>query len=213
MYRSILVIVSLLLLSNYGYSFQDSKYEPDPEDFKVLKNATHFYVIGDWGRNGYENQQEVADMMQEMAKIIEPEFFISTGDNFYPNGIASIDDPYWLTSFESIYKGNYLFEEWYAILGNHDYRGNAQAQIDYSQKSQRWEMPDRYYSKEIAMVKPDRSIHLIFLDTSPLHDQYYEMEKYAAIRSQDTTKQIKWLDKTLESSDADWTIVVGHHPF
>lgn len=66
------------------------------------------------------------------------EFIISVGDNFYTNGVASVDDPMWKTSFEDIYKGANLFIDWYPVLGNHDYRGNPQAQIDYSKRSRRW---------------------------------------------------------------------------
>ena len=34
----------------------------------------------------------------------------------------------------------------FAYLGNHEYRGNTQAVIDYSKVSARWNMPDRYYT-------------------------------------------------------------------
>ena len=44
-----------------------------------LDSTTHFYVIGDWGRNGYYNGKEVADIMQQAGFIIEPDFIISTG--------------------------------------------------------------------------------------------------------------------------------------
>lgn len=33
--------------------------------------------------------------------------------------------------------------EWYPILGNHEYRGNTQAVIDYSKVSRRWVMNER----------------------------------------------------------------------
>ena len=35
---------------------------------------------------------------------------------------------------------------WYGVLGNHEYRGNTQAMMDYSEISRRWNMPDRYYT-------------------------------------------------------------------
>ena len=214
MKKILLVLLSVGMLLQAQAFQSKEKHKPDPEDFKVLKNATHFYVIGDWGRNGYMNQQEVADMMQEMAYIIEPDFIISTGDNFYPNGIASVEDPYWISSYENIYKGNYLFENWYITLGNHDYRGNVQAQIDYTYRSRRWNLPERYYSMDMLLEDDSTEARFVFLDTSPLNDGYYSLEKYAdAVKGQDTTRQIKWLDKTLSADKKDWTIVIGHHPF
>lgn len=70
---------------------------------------------------------------------------ISTGDNFYESGVDSISDDKWQTTFEAIYDAPALQVPWYAVLGNHDYGGSAQAQIDYSKKSRRWTMPDRYF--------------------------------------------------------------------
>jgi hypothetical protein len=32
------------------------------------------------------------------------------------------------------------------VLGNHDYRSNPQAQVEYTKVSNRWKIPERYYS-------------------------------------------------------------------
>ncbi|UXX77935.1 metallophosphoesterase [Reichenbachiella carrageenanivorans] len=179
-------------------------------DVEVLDGALNWYVIGDFGRNGYDGQQELADQMQVMTKVIEPEFIITTGDNFYPDGVASTQDPYWISSFENVYSGFGLFVPWYAILGNHDYRGNYQAEIDYTNVSQRWNMPAQYYVKEKS--EDDVTVKLVFIDTNPYEDGYYTQEKYKAIWGQDSTKQLHWMDSVLADNTADWKIVVGHHP-
>lgn len=177
---------------------------------EVIEDALHWYVIGDFGRNGYDGQQEVADQMQETTKILEPEFILTTGDNFYPNGVASVQDPYWISSFENIYKGFGLFVPWYAVLGNHDYRGNYQAEIDYTDISQRWNMPAQYYVQEKS--EDDIRVKFVFIDTSPFEDGYYEEEKYKSVWKQDSTKQLIWMDSVLADNSADWKIVVAHHP-
>lgn len=179
-------------------------------EVEMVEDALHWYTLGDFGRNGYDGQQELANQMQLMTKVIEPEFILTTGDNFYPNGVASTQDPYWISSFENVYRGFGLFVPWYAILGNHDYRGNYQAEIDYTTVSQRWNMPAQYYVQEKS--EDDVSVKFVFIDTSPFEDGYYEEEKYRAVWKQDSTKQLLWMDSVLADHSADWKIVIGHHP-
>ncbi|MBC7408920.1 MAG: acid phosphatase, partial [Arcicella sp.] len=57
-----------------------------------------FLVVGDWGRNGTQNQQEVANQMNRTALKANAQFVISTGDNFYESGVQSINDSQWETS-------------------------------------------------------------------------------------------------------------------
>lgn len=179
----------------------------------VWDDALHFLVFGDWGRKGDYHQQDVADRMEEAAKRMNAEFVIALGDNFYPNGVASIDDPNWMFSYENVYKGYHLEIPWYVVLGNHDYRGNPQAQVDYTSKSQRWNMPSRYYDFEIEDEDTNLSINLMFLDTSPFEKKYYSEKKYFNVSKQDSTKQIKWIDSTMRAKPkTDWTIFSGHHP-
>ncbi len=183
---------------------------------EIPKKAFHFLVVGDWGRNGCYNQKAVAERMDETAHQLDGvEFIISVGDNFYTNGIASVEDPMWKTSFEDIYKGSNLFIDWFPVLGNHDYRGNPQAQIDYSKRSRRWNMPARYYSLEKTIDKKSgEKMLVVFLDTSPFERKYYTDETYINTEAvkQDSSKQKQWLEKTLSESKARWKVVVGHHP-
>lgn len=182
-------------------------------DLEVIEDAFHFYIIGDWGRQGEEGQQAVADMMAKAVKVIEPELIISTGDNFYPNGVASVHDPLWRTSFEEVYHHFALQLPWYVVLGNHDYRGNAQAEIDYTKVSRRWNMPDRYYNFD-RTSDDDARLSFIFIDTSPFDHDYYTEETYrSAVITQDTAKQKIWLDSLLNiKQSSDWLFVSGHHP-
>ena len=174
------------------------------------EDAIHWYVIGDFGRNGQFGQQELADQMGEFAAQVEPEFIVTTGDNIYPEGVASTSDPLWLTSFEDVYNNHLLFCKWYAAIGNHGYRGNPQAQVEYTKVSQRWQMPDRYYVKDFE--DDGISVKMVFLDTNPFEDKYYKEENYKEVWSQDSTKQLLWMDSVLADNSADWKVVVGHHP-
>lgn len=171
-------------------------------------NATfNFLIVGDWGRNGQGDEQAVADWMGVVANQVNAKFVISTGDNFYCCGVASRADYQWIASYEEVFRSHSLQIPWYVTLGNHDYQGNVQAQIDYTQKSRRWNMPDRYYTKAI------HDIRFLFTDTSPFISKYYDRpDLYNGIQQQDTTRQLAWVDSVLLHSTEKWKIVIGHHP-
>jgi len=42
----------------------------------------NFFVFGDWGRNGEQDQRDVAAQMAVAAKDMDAKFIISVGDNF-----------------------------------------------------------------------------------------------------------------------------------
>jgi len=136
------------------------------------------------------------------------DFIISVGDNIYPKGVVSENDPLWHYSFENIYTAFSLQCDWYPVLGNHDYLSDPDAQVRYSKVSRRWNMPARYYSKEITLGK-DKSkgkILFVMIDTDPM--LFEDKKEYVE-------KQMEWIDKTLSSAadDIKWKIVVGHHPY
>ena len=39
--------------------------------------------VGDWGRDGTQNQSAVASLMATVADAVNPDFILSMGDNFY----------------------------------------------------------------------------------------------------------------------------------
>jgi acid phosphatase len=171
--------------------------------------ALPFVLIGDWGRLGKYNQTDVAMQMGKTAAAIHSQFTISLGDNFYENGVASTDDPQWQSSFETIYTASSLQSPWKIILGNHDYRGSVQAQLDYAKMSRRWQLPARYYAESYTL--PGGAVADIFyLDTSPFIKKYIGSK--VDIAGQDTDAQLAWLDAGLANSKAAWKIVIGHHP-
>lgn len=223
-------LVALALLCNYAAFAQKNTKKtvylvPYKDEYGYVGNriknlevrtekTLNFLIVGDWGRNGQFKQQEVANRMGEAAEQLDAQMVISTGDNFYINGIASTEDPAWMSSFENIYTSHSLMVDWHPVLGNHDYRGNPQAEIDYTNKSRRWRMPARYYSIEKSIGKDGKDkVLLAFLDTSPFDPElYHDKRMHKDFFQQDTTAQKKWLDSLLTNSTAKWKIVVGHHP-
>lgn len=182
----------------------------------IPPNTLNFIVLGDWGRYGDDHQIEVAEQLARTAKEVPLSFFISTGDNFYPKGVASVDDPHWHYSFEEIYKDFALQKEWYAILGNHDYMGNPDTQVAYTNVSRRWEMPGRYFAETFPLRDGSgEKLRIAFIDTNPLIAEFYRNPEYGPnVRTQDTTAQKQWLGDVLtkDQDGISWNLVTGHHP-
>ncbi len=205
-------IIFLIQLLFIGRLNAQTPPATDKNKIITLDKSINFLVVGDWGHNGFYHQRLVAAQMNIAAKKMDIDFIVSVGDNFYPNGVASVNDPYFKSCFEDVYSGPELFVNWYVVLGNHDYEGNTQAEIDYTNVSRRWEMPSRYYSFEKKFKNGDKA-EFIFLDTSPFIKGYYKEEKYKNVIGQDTAAQYRWLKDLLSSSDAKWKLVFGHHHF
>ncbi|KAF0984467.1 hypothetical protein FDP41_000366 [Naegleria fowleri] len=125
-------------------------------DEKYLK----FVVIGDWGRRGLFNQSEVAEQMEYYCKNYGCNFVISTGDNFYQDGVKSVDDILFKESFEDVYNQETLSKlPFLSVLGNHCYRSNPYAQVEYTQyekSTKRLYIPSEYFTE--VMYFPEHRI-------------------------------------------------------
>lgn len=209
MRRLALLLLALVTAAAGCFSQQEGLSQDDlPEPFSP--DALNFLIVGDWGRNGFFNQREVAEEMGRTAEEIGSQFTISTGDNFYSSGVTSVADPKWDRSFERVYTAPSLFRPWYVVLGNHDWQGDVDAQVAYTQRSSRWTMPSRYFTVEQFVDDSTRAL-FAFLDTTPLAD-LDRPYLYPTSEQWDRGAQLRWLDSTLAASTAAWKIVVGHHP-
>ena len=173
--------------------------------------AMNFLIVGDWGRNGFFNQRDVAVSMGVIGEEIGSRFTISTGDNFYIAGVQTTEDTKWDRSYENIYTAPSLQSRWYVTLGNHDWQGDYVAQIDYTSVSPRWYLPARYYTETLAVDDTTEAL-FVYLDTTPISEREPNARKYERTEDWDPDAQLAWLDATLAASRAQWKIVVGHHP-
>lgn len=157
-------------------------------------------VVGDWGTGG-KAQYRVAQAMATVARRAPVHFILSTGDNVYPSGVRSADDPQWAAKFERVYADTALRVPWYPVLGNHDYRGHPDAQVAYSQRNPRWRMPARYYRVAYPLPGGD-SVLFVALDTQQL------------LSGPETARrrQLRWLEQTLAGFSGSWKFAWGHHP-
>ena len=173
--------------------------------------SLEFPVVGDWGRMGSWNQRNVAEEMGLAADKTSAPFVISTGDNIYPSGVASVDDPQFQQSWGTVYTNPALKREWLMTLGNHDSRGDCQAQVEFSKKDPFWRMDGRFYS----VTKHNGTVLLVFLDTNPFvaryRDAFHTDMAPCLSTSQPVSAQLAWLEATLAASTAAVKVVVGHH--
>lgn len=162
-----------------------------------------FFALGDQG-NGGRYQKNIAKAMNKVAESRRDiNFTVFLGDNFYPEGVSSVNDDQWMTKFESVYNGAYLQGmPFYAILGNHDHRDNPQAQIDYSSLelgSRRWKMDSYYYFKEFGKFDGRPLLGIVFIDTVNFKEwkKQEELIKAAFANGINSPK---------------WKIIAGHDP-
>jgi hypothetical protein len=157
-----------------------------------------FIALGDGGE-GNAAQYAVGAVMAEVCAARGCAFAIYLGDNFYDTGVSSVDDEQFQTKFELPYAAVDL--PFWVALGNHDYGGEglgiefwkADPQIEYSDRSDKWNMPDRYYDFWSS------DAHFVALDTNAI---LYGL----------SDGQEDFVDGALEQP-ASWRIAFGHHPY
>ncbi len=155
-------------------------------------------VVGDTGKDT-QRRAEVVQAMRRHARWSRPDAAIILGDNFYERGVESVDDPRFDSDFESLFDRKSFDIPFYACLGNHDVGGDADAQVQYTKRSQRWKMPSRYF--KTSHRAGGATVDIFVLDTNTL-----DLDDDA------TDQQLKWLRAELAASQADYKIVAGHHP-
>src|SRR5262245_8242455 len=85
--------------------------------------ALEFLVTGDTGSKT-KNRDRVVESMNRFAQRTRPSFVLLVGDNFYQDGVASVDDPGWKLHFEEPFGELAAKIPFYPCLGNHDHVGN-----------------------------------------------------------------------------------------
>ncbi|MCO5172173.1 MAG: tartrate-resistant acid phosphatase type 5 family protein [Planctomycetes bacterium] len=203
MTRALTLLVVTLTLAACGATprYPDPAAEralPPVEVAPLAPGTAHerFIAFGDWG-TGRPGQRQVAAAMATWARRDGGvAFLLTVGDNFYPRGVASLDDPHWRETFEEVYDDPALAVPLYVSLGNHDHKGDPDAQVAYGRRNPRWVMPARHY-EVVRALADGTTVHLFAIDSEVI---------------QGDPAQVRWLDEALGASTARWKVVFGHHP-
>ncbi|XP_028056573.1 purple acid phosphatase 17-like [Camellia sinensis] len=216
--RNLLLVLGLCLVTTISYSKRSSaelrRFEHTPTTKGNDGGSVSFLVIGDWGRRGQFNQSLVALQMGVVGENLDIDFVVSTGDNFYDNGLIGEHDVAFEESFTNVYTANSLQKQWYTVLGNHDYRGDAEAQLSPLLRK----IDSRWLCLRSFVVNAAELAELFFVDTTPFVEMYFtNTEKHTydwrGVTSPKvyTANLLKDLETALKESRAKWKIVIGHH--
>lgn len=163
------------------------------------KARVRVVVIGDFGYEGVTSgHTEVRQAIEQRHRLAPYDFGLTVGDNFYPSGVDTVAE---LERRWSEYDAIGL--PFYATLGNHDYEGTEQVQVDFTSSSTTWRMPHRYYTFSAGPMR------FFALDTDEGTRGFWGW----LFRRPWSTTQRDWLAGQLAATtDHPWRIVYGHHP-
>jgi hypothetical protein len=179
----------------------DADAVPEFIDIEVpWEGPVRFVALGDAG-TGSLKQYDVADAMKAVCDESGGcQFALYLGDNFYNDGVEAVDDAQFEEKFELPYAE--LDFPFYPVMGNHDYGAGGSGtefwksayEVEYSDHSEKWSMPDSYYRVRWGEVE------VYALDTQAMLWGFYEAE----------AAMVAW---GLANTNATWSLATGHHPY
>ncbi|CAD5118417.1 DgyrCDS7127 [Dimorphilus gyrociliatus] len=164
-----------------------------------------FIALGDWGVDNQAVPIKVAEAMAKYASENPVDFIVTSGDNFYPDGVNSEDDFQFDYKWRDVYNQQSIKDlTWYITVGNHDY-GNSGSGVEHNQVTfgntePRWNFPQLYYSFTKSLGN-DKTVKFIMVDSQGFRRKQNNYLRQRAF----VQEEIR--------NPADWTIVIFHHPF
>lgn len=165
------------------------------------EESIRFMVIGNFGRDGFCCQNDVALEMERAARSISAKFVINTGNAFFPSGIVTPDEEQVKTSWLDVYNGPTLSSlDWISALGENEHEGSVSVLLKLPQTQPRFVIDANYYSRRIE--SKTFTLQIIVLDTLQL----------ILSKSKQSDEQLVWLAEQLQPVNSSIArIVVGFH--
>lgn len=209
-------IACLLLLSVFSDAQEELEYAPDPEEDSLESVALGFYpilpgyggrenpkanpiqfaVIGDFG-TGDDSSWRVADMVRSW----EPEFVVTTGDNWYHS-------PDWETLDSRLCSP---WHEWMTEeqCGGYPHKDGEQPLFIPSMGNHDWFSPDPYFGVFGSLPNLGRYYDV---RKGPVHFFILGSDESEYDGTTMGSQQYNWFVQAASDSDAPYKIVVFHHP-
>lgn len=203
--RAALVLVLFLsLLATGATPRRDVIVIPLPKHPGPLR----FIVTGDAGTGNQHLKTGIA----AVTKKFDVDAILLVGDNVYPCGVTSIDDPQWKNI--TVNFGEVTIPI-YPILGNHDYGdptpingktvicGNPspQSQVRETGRLAHWVFPSRNYMLQAPWLD------IVMIDTQPIASEFDQ----PFLGSETLQTEIDWIESAFVRAGDGWRIAVGHH--
>ncbi len=193
-------LVGFIYWCAHGYWDSLPATDPIHTELTSSKNPDHIrlFVLGDSGSDAREQKWVAMSMEAECERLGGIDGILLLGDNFYQSGVTGIQDPRWQSTMFGVYQGACLSQApIYPVLGNHDYRGDKDAQIMKSHEEPRWKLPHNFYSVSFQNI-----VQWVAIDTNSM----------TMCGAKDRCLMDFLRERMAKRSDYGWTLVYGHHP-
>lgn len=228
--------------------------------FSTLNHSLSFFAHADWGKGGWDGSQsrrrrarerELGEdhedehehreeafyqgntsrtMMHVANTTMLPSFILALGDNFYSDGVASVNDSMWNSHFRDVYFRSTVLRgiPWHAAFGNHDLGYGSEgvaAQINRTSVSTSdddgvWQMHGQWYSVKYSIPDSSAFVQVVIVDTTwlaPSENEATNEEGGVSVETQAARleRQLEDLEAIFEETLTDtpsWLIVAGHYP-
>ena len=180
-----------------------------------------FTVVGDFGLvEDLSYAKKLFTAIDDYSQDNPFEFFVTVGDNVYPNGITTDDDSGLdVTLRELFQKPNIKNKPIHATLGNHDCYGDADAMVDYTLYN--WDMQHdfwyTFYDEQGSPSEDNCQVGMFFLNgcklscrgragTGPCLDMKVMTEEEVDIH-------FTWMDYFLKKArrECKWVVTFNHY--
>lgn len=167
-----------------------------------------FIVVGDAGTG----EPHLHNGIVQLTRQLHVDAILLVGDNIYPCGVESVDDPQWSKVTVNFADAGVPI---YPILGNHDYgdptphaggqticgHPSPQSQVRATGKIAHWIFPARSYELQSPLAD------IFMIDSQPIASAW----KSSFLGSETSAGEVGLLQSALAASRAHWKIVAGHH--
>jgi tartrate-resistant acid phosphatase type 5 len=164
-----------------------------PSPSLPLETPIYVPVIGDWGAAS-EAQRQIASRMCSVEDRYPFDDVITTGDNFYPSGTATVSN---FNEPEACLIRRGI--RWRASWGNHDAEGNSTASVLGAERYYAWRAGDALFVALDANNPDDRAQRSFLRDTlsasrDPIKIVYFHQPAYTAgLHPAETAIQRHWV--------------------